>query len=69
MIYTVMIEITENTEVEAESAEAAVGAVKTKIDPRVAASARFQVLKELVYNEELQTYTPSDYMTPTDLTA
>lgn len=56
MKYTVAVETMQLIEIDAETAEAAIEAVKSKLDPRVAAAAAFQVVQELTYDEESGTY-------------
>jgi hypothetical protein len=51
------IETTQYVEVESETAEAAIESAKSKLDPRVAAAAAFQVVTELVFDEASQSYT------------
>ena len=57
MKYTVAIETIQIVETEAENAEAAIEAVKSKMDPRIAAAAAFQIVQEATFNEETQAYT------------
>ena len=57
MKYTVAIETIQFVETEAENAEAAIETVKSKMDPRVAAAAAFQIVQEATFNEETQAYT------------
>lgn len=57
MKYTVAIETMQIVETEAENAEAAIEAVKSKMDPRIAAAAAFQIVQEATFNEETQAYT------------
>lgn len=56
MKYIVAVETTQMIETEAETAEAAIEAVKSKLEPRVAAAAAFQVVQELTYDEETNSY-------------
>jgi hypothetical protein len=56
MKYMVAIETTQYVEVESETAEAAIESVKGQLDPRVAAAAAFQIVKELTYDEESGSY-------------
>lgn len=56
MKYMIAIETTQYVEVEAETAEAAIESVKNQLDPRVAAAAAFQVVQELTYDEESDSY-------------
>jgi hypothetical protein len=56
MKYTIAIETTQYVEVESETAEAAIESVKSQLDPRVAAAAAFQVVRELVFDEASQSY-------------
>ena len=56
MKFTITIETMQIVEVEAENAEAAIESVKSQLDPRVAATAAFQVVQELTYDEESGSY-------------
>ena len=56
MKYIVAIETIQCVEVESETAEAAIELVKNQLNPRVAAAAAFQVVKELTYDEESSSY-------------
>ena len=56
MKYTIAVQAEQFIEMEAESAEAAIEAVKTQMDPRVAAAAAFQVVTEAVFDEASQSY-------------
>lgn len=56
MKYTIAIQTEQLIEVDADTAEAAIEAVKSKLEPRVAAAAAFQVVQELIYDEESNTY-------------
>ena len=56
MKYLVAIETTQMVEIESETAEAAIEAAKSKLDPRIAAAASFQVVQEIDYDEETKTY-------------
>ena len=58
MKHLVYIEIMQIVEVEAENAEAAIEVAKSKLDPRIAASASIQVIQEANYNEESNSYSP-----------
>ena len=58
MKYTVAIEITQYVEVDTETAESAIEAAKSKLDPRVAAAAAFQIVQETEFDEETKTYKP-----------
>lgn len=58
MKYTVAIETMQFIEIDAETEEVAIETVKSKLDPRVAAAASFQIVQELTYNEESGTYKP-----------
>ena len=55
MKYLVAITTTQIVEVESETAEAAIEAAKSRLDPRIAAAAAFQVTQELDFNEETKT--------------
>lgn len=54
MKYTVAIETMQIVEVDAETAEAAIEAVKTQLDARVAAAATFQIVQEGSITEPLE---------------
>ena len=56
MKYLVAVETIQLVETEAENAEAAIEAVKSQLDPRVAAAAAFQIVQETIYDEETKTY-------------
>lgn len=56
MKYLISIQIDTVAEIEAQDAAAALNAVKANMDPRQAASARFEVIQELKYDEESKTY-------------
>lgn len=56
MKYLVAVETMQLVETEAENAEAAIEAVKSQLDPRVAAVAAFQIIQETIYDEETKTY-------------
>lgn len=56
MKYLVAIETTQMVEIESETAEAAIEAAKSKLDPRMTAGASFQVVQEIDYDEETKTY-------------
>ena len=56
MKYLIAIETTQMVEIESETAEAAIEAAKSKLDPRMAAIAAFQVVQEIDYDEETKTY-------------
>ncbi len=56
MKYTIAVQTEQLIEVDAETAEAAIEAVKSKLDPRVAAAARYEIVQELTYDEESGTY-------------
>ena len=56
MKYLVAVETMQLVETEAENAEAAIEAVKSQLDPRVAAAAAFQIVQETIYDEETKTY-------------
>ena len=56
MKYLVAVETMQLVETEAENAEAAIEAVKSQLDSRVAAAAAFQIVQELTYDEESSSY-------------
>lgn len=56
MKYLISIETSQMVEIESETAEAAIEVAKSKLDPRIAASALFQVVREIDYDEETKTY-------------
>lgn len=56
MKYLIAIETTQYVEIESETAEAAIKAVKSQLEPRIAAAAAFQVIQELTYDEETSSY-------------
>ena len=56
MKYLVAIETTQMVEIESETAEAAIEVARSKLDPRMAAAAAFQVVQELIFDEETKTY-------------
>ena len=56
MRYTVEIETTQMVEVDAETAQQAIEQIKLQLDPRQAASARFHIVTELVYDAATNTY-------------
>jgi hypothetical protein len=56
MKYTIAIETMQIIETEAENAEAAIEVVKSQMDPRVAAAARFSIVYETEFSEEDQCY-------------
>ena len=56
MKYLVAVETMQFVETEAENAEVAIEAVKSQLDPRVAAAAAFQIVQETIYDEETKTY-------------
>lgn len=47
MTYTVVVQVNQYIDIDAETAEAAIEAVKTKLDPRVAASAHYSIVKDM----------------------
>lgn len=56
MKYTIEIETTQMVEVDAETAQQAIEQIKSQLDPRQAASARFSIVTELVYDAATNTY-------------
>lgn len=56
MKYLVAVTTLQTIEVNAENAEAAIEEVKAKLDPRVAAMADYQIVQEIVYNEETKSF-------------
>ena len=58
MKFTIAVQTEQFIEVDAETAEAAIEAVKSKLDPRVAAAARYEIVQETTFDEETGTYKP-----------
>ena len=56
MKYSIMIQTEQMVEVDAETAEQAIEQIKAQLDPRQAASARFSVVTNLVYDAATNTY-------------
>ena len=56
MKFTIAVQTEQFIEVDAETAKVAIEAVKSKLDPRVAAAARFEIVQETTYDEETKTY-------------
>ena len=56
MKFTIAVQTEQFIEVDAETAEAAIEAVKVQMDPRVAAAARFEIVQETIFDEETNTY-------------
>ena len=56
MKFTIAVQTEQFIEVDAENAEAAVEAVKSKLDPRIAAAAHYEIVQDLTYDEESGTY-------------
>ena len=56
MKYTVAVEITQMIEVEAVDSTQAIDLVRQQLEPRQAASARFSVVTDLVYDAATNTY-------------
>ena len=56
MKYLVSIETSQIVEIESETAEAAIEVAMSKLDPRIAAAASFQIIQETIYDEETETY-------------
>ena len=56
MKYTIEVETTQIIEVDAETAQQAIEHIKSQLDPRQAASARFNIVTELVYDAATNTY-------------
>ena len=47
MTYTVVVQVNQYIDIDAETAEAAIEAVKAQLDPRVAAAAHYSIVKEM----------------------
>ena len=56
MRYTITVETEQMVEVDAETAEQAIERIKSQLDPRQAALARFSVVTNLVYDAATNTY-------------
>ena len=56
MKYIVAVKTAQYVEVESETAEAAIKSVKSQLDPRIAAASAFQIVQELTYDEESNSY-------------
>ena len=56
MKYTIEVETTQIVEVDAETAQQAIEHIKSRLDPRQAASVRFNIVTELVYDVATNTY-------------
>ena len=56
MKYTISIETEQFVEVDAENVQQAIEQIKSQLDPRQAASARFRVVTDLVYDTITNTY-------------
>ena len=56
MKFTISIETEQFVEVDAENAQQAIEQIKSQLDPRQAALARFSVVTDLVYDATTNTY-------------
>jgi hypothetical protein len=56
MRYTVAVQTEQMVEVDADTAQQAIEQIKSQLDPRQAASARFYIVTELVYDAATNTY-------------
>lgn len=56
MRYTVVVQTEQMIEVDADTAQQAIEQIKSQLDPRQAASARFSVATDLVYDAATDTY-------------
>ena len=56
MKFTVSIETEQFVEIDAENAQQAIERIKSQLDPRQAASARFSIVTDLVYDAATNTY-------------
>ena len=56
MRYTIVVQTEQMVEVDAETAQQAIEQIKSQLDPRQAASARFSVVTDLVYDAATNTY-------------
>ena len=56
MRYTIIVETEQMVEVDADTAQQAIEQIKSQLDPRQAASARFSVVTNLVYDVDTNTY-------------
>ena len=56
MRYTVVVETEQMIEVDADTAQQAIEQIKSQLDPRQAASARFSIVTDLVYDAATNTY-------------
>ena len=56
MRYTIAVETEQMVEVDADTVQQAIEQIKLQLDPRQAASARFHVVTELVYDAATNTY-------------
>lgn len=58
--YTVIIDISQSVDIEAETAEAAIEKAKSQLDPRIAAAAAFQIATVYTIPEEKQEETVNE---------
>ena len=56
MRYTIVVQTEQMIEVDADTAQQAIEQIKSQLDPRQAASARFSVATDLVYDATTDTY-------------
>ena len=56
MRYTIAVQTEQMVEVDADTAQQAIEQIKSQLDPRQAASARFSVVTDLVYDAATNTY-------------
>ena len=56
MRYTITVQTEQMVEVDADTAQQAIEQIKSQLDPRQAASARFSVVTDLVYDAATNTY-------------
>ena len=56
MRYTIVIQTEQMVEVDADTVQQAIEQIKSQLDPRQAASARFSVVTDLVYDAATNTY-------------
>jgi hypothetical protein len=56
MRYTLAVQTEQMVEVDADTAQEAIEKIKSQLDPRQAASARFSVVTDLVYDAATNTY-------------
>ena len=56
MRYTIAVQTEQMVEVDADTAQQAIEQIKSQLDPRQAASTRFSVVTDLVYDAATNTY-------------